>query len=174
MFSKIRSSLDNHTALILLFKSMVLPFAEFANVFVISCDQQRKNKIQRLINKGLKLALKRDRRCENKLLHKEVRLASWETRAKLALNKLMFKYKYADEYLEHGTGVTSLHVDTVFKLEKPNSVQYANSVSYMRRKMWNELPSRLRSFDCRNAFNILVKAHYRDQYFGTHAQGFVS
>lgn len=108
---------------------MVLPYAEFSNVFVLSGDELRKNKLQRLINKGLKLAMRKDRFCETKILHKDVRLASWETRARLALNKLMFKYKYNDDFLE-GDGITSSRMGTVYKLEKPNTTQFSNSVSY--------------------------------------------
>lgn len=170
LFRKLRSSIDNHTALIL-FKSMVLPYAEFANVFVTGCDDQRKIKLQRLLNKGLKVALRRDRLSETKLLHKEARLASWETRARLAFNKLMFKFRYNQDFLEQGRNATRLHESTVFSLEKPNSVQLANCVSYKCRKLWNDLPSSLRLLDCRETFNVLLKAHYRNLYFGAPVDG---
>lgn len=122
--------------------------------------------MQCLINKGLKIAMRKDMFYDTKILHKDAKLASWETRARLALNKLMFKYKYNNDFLERGTGTTRLHMGTVLKLEKPNTTQFANCVTYKCRKLWNELPAWLRSIDTRDTFNVLLKAYYRDQYFG--------
>lgn len=133
----------------------------------MSGDEQQKRKLQSLINKGLKLALRRDRLCNTKILHKDARLASWETRARLALNKLMFKfkYKYKEDFLDGVEGVTRSRMGTVYKLEKPNTSQFCNSVSYKCRKLWNDLPTWLRSIDTRDTFNVLLKAYYRDSYF---------
>lgn len=94
LFRKIRQSIDKGTA-VTLFKTMLLPFVEFANVFLTGCDEERKTKIQR-VNKALKIALLRGRFYDTRLLHKEARQASWEIRARLAFNKLMFKYKFID------------------------------------------------------------------------------
>lgn len=109
--------------------------------------------------------MRRDRLCDSKILHKDAKLASWETRARLALNKLMFKYKYYDDFLE-GDGITRSRMGTVYKLDKPNTTQFCDSVSYRCRKLWNELSVLLRSIDNRDTFNVLLKAHYRDLYFG--------
>lgn len=75
---KIRNNLDNETAL-LLFKSMVLPYAEFANCLLLGCIEHDKIRIQRAQNKGLKLALNKNRFYSSKILHKDANLASWET-----------------------------------------------------------------------------------------------
>lgn len=91
LMRKIRGSVDNKTAL-LLFKAMVLPYVEFANCLLVGCVEYDKIRLQRAINKGLKLALNRDRLYDTKLLHKEANLANWETRERLSLNRLMFKY----------------------------------------------------------------------------------
>lgn len=56
-----------------------------------------------------------------KLLNKEARLATWEIRSRIALNKLMFKYKYCEEYLDLGNANTRLHYGTVYNLDRPLS-----------------------------------------------------
>lgn len=77
----------------------------------------------------------------------------------------MFKYKYDEEFLEGGDGITRSRMGTVYKLEKPNTTHFYNSVSHKCRKLWNDLPVLLRSIDVRDTFNVLLKAHYRDLYF---------
>lgn len=128
-------------------------------------------KVQRMISKGLKIALHRRRLHNTRLLHKQARLASWETRARLALNKLIFKYKFVEEMLDNGSGTTRLQGGTVFKLEKPNSGHFINSVAYQCRKLWNDLPSHLRSIVNRETFNVLVKGYHRDMYFENNTNG---
>lgn len=63
-------------------------------------DQAGRIKLQRAKNRGLKIALNKNARYCTNLLHKDARLATWEVRARMALTKLMFKYKHQEEYIE--------------------------------------------------------------------------
>lgn len=112
-------------------------------------------------NRGLRLALGRNRYYSTSLLQQEAKLSSWETRAFLSLNRLMFKYKFNDSFIQDNTISTRLYEGTVFKLERPNSSAFRRSISYLGRKSWNELPSYLRSIDDFNCFKVLLKGHYR-------------
>lgn len=98
MLQKIRSSINNDTALVL-FKSMILPYLEFANSLLIGCTQRDTNKLQRLQNRGLSLALGRNSFYGTVDLHREARLACWDSRARIALCRLVYKRKYNYEFL---------------------------------------------------------------------------
>lgn len=50
-----------------LFKTKVLPYIEFANGLLLGCNESEKIKLQKVQNKGLKLALQRNRFYETKL-----------------------------------------------------------------------------------------------------------
>lgn len=62
---------------------MILPYIEISNVMIICCNQREKIKLQRVPNKGLKLALGRDKYFATKLLQRETGLAAWATRARV-------------------------------------------------------------------------------------------
>lgn len=81
--SRIRRCINNNTALII-YKSMVLPYLEYASCFLVSFRLSDKAKLQRLQNKGLKIALSKDRLFSTDLLHTEARIAYWETKTKAA------------------------------------------------------------------------------------------
>lgn len=79
--SKLRTYIDDKSAL-KLFKSMVPPYLEYGNSFLVGSNSVSRTKLQRTQNRGLKLALNRDRRCSTNILHRDAHLATWEVRAR--------------------------------------------------------------------------------------------
>lgn len=121
LLSKFRCYLDEKMALNL-YKAMVLPHVEFCNALLLGCSEKEKKKIQKTQNRGLKVALKRDRLYSTTLLHQEAGMLSWEARAFMALNRLMFKYKYNGEFLQDKlVKMTRQAAGTLYKVDKPNS-----------------------------------------------------
>lgn len=90
-------------------------------------------------------------------------MEAWETRALLASNRLMFKYKHETDYLVDFSRDTRQSKGTVFHVDKPNSSMYRNSVSYLSRKCWNDLPVELRSTADYECFKYLIKRHYKTE-----------
>lgn len=84
MLQKIRSCLDQRSANII-YKTMILPFLEYGNCFLLGCTVMEETKSQRVQKKGLKCVFNRDRLYNTKLLHKDVKLVSWEVRAFIAV-----------------------------------------------------------------------------------------
>ena len=91
LFSKVRYCLDDKTALEL-FKAMILPVLEFGNIFCLHCPENIKEKLQRLQNKGLKIALKKETRYPTFNLHLEASLSSYNKRAEIAQCILAYRY----------------------------------------------------------------------------------
>lgn len=115
---------------------MVLPYLEFYSPMLIGCSEKQKKRIQKVQNRGLKIALKKDRFYGAVLLHNEAGMQLWESRAFMALNRLMFKYKFNDEFLLDPAVMTRQAAGTLYKLDKPNSSTYRNSyIIYGKKKM---------------------------------------
>lgn len=147
LLTKIRKNLDDRTMLNLC-KTMVLPYLEFVNTILLGCPVKLKKKAQRVQNKSLRLALRSNRYYDTEFLHKEARMDAWETRAMLALNRLMFKYKNETGYLNDCNRRTRLSEGTV---------------SFLSRKYWNDLPAYLRSVADYECFKVLLRGHFRAQ-----------
>lgn len=158
LMSKVRRSVNNFTALTI-FKTMVLPYLEYAACFLIGCNQVDRIKLQRLQNRGLKLALNKDRLYGTITLHNEAKLATWENRTKAALCRLIFKYKYNDDYIICGRE-TRLHDGPVFRVDTPKTDWYARSASYVSRVTFNALPAHIRLLDDQTCFKRALKRHF--------------
>lgn len=107
---------------------MVLPYIEFASGLFAGCIEYDQIRLQRAHNRGLKLSLNRNRFFNPKLLHKEANLANWEAHPRIALNRLMFKFKYHSDFVDARNLQTWSRDGTLFKLDRPNSVQYTRSL----------------------------------------------
>lgn len=147
---------------------MVLPFVEFSNALLLGCPELEIQKLQRTQNRGLRIALHRDRRCQISILHTNARLADWRTRAMIALNKLMFKFKNISDCVEDSRDRprTRLNEGVVIHLSKPRNNVYLNSVSYIGRTSWNKLPSSIRNLTDIETFGMKVKKLHTNSYFG--------
>lgn len=158
MLSKIRRNVNNSTAVII-YKSMVLPYLEFASCFLIGCNQGDKKKLQRLQNRGLKIALNKDRLYGTEQLHIDAKISTWENRAMAAVCKLIYKHKYNDEYVISGIE-TRLDDGPVFYIVRPNTEWFARSTAYVSRKAWNSLPAQIRLIDNHDEFKRAIKRHF--------------
>ena len=90
-FGRLRHCLSDQVA-IDFYKTMILPTLEFGNIFCDSCPENIKSKLQRLQNRGLKIALKHTSRYPTFNLHYEANLSSWQKRADIAQVILCFRY----------------------------------------------------------------------------------
>lgn len=124
-----------------------------------------RRKLQKLQNKSLKKALGRHIRYNTNDLHKEAGLATWEVQARIALSRLIFKYKYNEDYIDLNlTGrLTRLQSGPIFK--KPHTDKFKNSVSYLGRNEWNGLPAYIRCIDSYKYFKRSVKMLFNQRFF---------
>lgn len=100
-----------------------------------------------------------------KALHKEAGIASWELRARIALTRLMFKYKYNEEYVDGNMAGSLTRSGPYYKVDRPWTDKFKESVSYLGRTEWNSLPSYLRCIDYYPQFKKDVKRLYNHHYF---------
>lgn len=116
--------------------------------------------------------IKREQRFSTGLLHKEASLASWEVRARIALMRLMFDYKFCDEYLQvsqEGSTMRS-HNGPIFLVDKPKTGRFSRSCPYISRREWNGLPAYLRCINDYKKFKKDIKRLYSYHYFSSEIQ----
>ena len=89
MLSKIRQYINKKTALII-FKSMILPYIEYGNIFHGTCTELYQHKLQVIQNNGLKISLHRSRYFNTVDLHVEARLLPCKYRRLIMLQKITF------------------------------------------------------------------------------------
>lgn len=130
-------------------------------------------KLQRLQNRGLKLAMNKVRLYNTEQLHAEAKIATWEKRTGIALCRLIFKYKYNEDYISSGRE-TRAHDGPVFQIDTPKTGWFTRSAAYMSRKIWNALPAHIRLIDNLDVFKRAVKTHFRITGYGAGDEGAVA
>lgn len=163
--NKVKNCLNKKSA-VLVFKSMILPLLEYGSLFLLNCCNAERTRMQRIQNKGLKLAYNKDRRCNTKILHKEARLASWECRALAQSCRLMFKYKGNKDFLSIGKPGTRANSGPIFCIDRPATKKFVCTTAYEFRQEWNNLPAHIRIVDDQQHFNLIIKRYFREKYLG--------
>ena len=134
---KIRGSITTKCALSI-YKTMILPLLEYGGVFLGSCTERERTKLQRLQNQALRSIYKKDNHTNNKVHN------SHETQTK----KL----------------TTRAHDGPVIDVTKPNSTKYLKSIAYSGPVTWNQLKPDIRCIGDKNSFTRAIKSLYWELY----------
>ena len=156
VFTCMRKSMNTKAA-VMVYKSMVLPFFEYGNVFLSTCTERDLTKLQRLQNRGLRTALGKENTSNVYEMHMDAHILPIKLRAKIALMKIMFSLKENDQFIDNRVLTTRAHTATVFKVARPKSCIFQNSVAYVGPRDWDNLSVDLRSVNDMKAFDCLIK-----------------
>ena len=99
IFAKIRQLLTTSASLIL-YKSMILPYFDYADIIYGSANKEKLEKLQRLQNKALKTALLVERRTNTNEIHNRAKLNKLSDRRMAHLWTYMFSRKFNNNYLD--------------------------------------------------------------------------
>ena len=151
MLSKIRKYITEDAA-IKIYKTMILPYVDYGDIFFINSNQQQTKKLQTLQNRALRICLNTRLQTPIKILHQSIQLPKLTARREAHLINFMYKYKNNEKYLNNRNVRTRLHDAPVFKTLKPNNEKYKNNVFYIGAVKWNNLPSHIRNIETYNKF----------------------
>lgn len=84
------------TCAIQLYKSMILPIAEYANFCYSSCTEKSKSKLQRMQNKALHICFRANNSLSRNELHCRARLATLDCRRNFDILKLFHRMVYSE------------------------------------------------------------------------------
>ena len=155
VLSRVRKFLTTRSAL-LVYKSMVLPYFDYADIAYEKAPGADLEKIQRLQNRALKVCLKVGRFEETETIHRRSKIPLLSNRRREHLYSFMYKRKELGvKLLRNGVGTRSADAPR-FILPAPNLQCYKGSVEYSGAKAWNSLPVGYRLIPTYKAFKAKI------------------
>lgn len=159
-----------------LYKSMILPIADYSNFCLCACTEKLKTKLQRLQNRALRICFRANRYDRNFDLHVRAHLPTLELRR----NFDTLKYIPQKDLLLDFTNVTISGIpednnpnslprtlsrsSPLINTDRPNSEKFRKSLIYSGCSLWNSLPPDLRNLADHKAFKASIERHLYQPY----------
>lgn len=153
MTARLRDVLEN-TTMINIYKTMVLPHADYGDIFY---DIARKNildKLQIIQNKSLRRCLGLDYLHPTILTHREAKLSQLHRRRVMHLYNFMFKQKKNQDIVNLRDVRTRAHDAVLFTTIIPKNETCKKSALYRGAVLWNDLSVEVRLIDDFEAFKL--------------------
>ena len=149
--NKIRCYISDDAA-IKLYKTMILPYMDYGDIFFMNANSDQLKKLQTLQNRALRTCLNTQLATPIEILHQSVQLPKLNVRREAHLINFMFKYKTNNKYLNNRNVRTRLHDAPVFITQKPILERYKRNVFYQGAMKWNNLSSAIRNIETYDKF----------------------
>ena len=143
LLSRVKKFMSNRSAL-LVFKTMIMPFLDYADVVYHNASAKELEKLQRLQNRALKLCLGFHKREDTEFVHRSAKVPLLENRRKSHVFNFMYKRKELNHNIDVPVKCTRSADAPRFILPTPNLQCYKRSLEYSGAKAWNELPKELK------------------------------
>ena len=138
MFGYLRRFMTARQALAI-YKSKLLPYLEYGGILVHDTNQTLLTKLQRLQNRGLKIALYSPPRTRISKIHKDGKINFLEERRSKQIAVHAFKMTKVDTNLAIPGRETRLHDAPVLKTYHRRLQTFKRSVTYKCSHLWNDL-----------------------------------
>ena len=156
LLAKMKTYLNNDIA-IQIYKSMILPYLDYADVIFSRTNTANVDKLQRLQNRGLKVCQGYDVRYDTTALHKEAKIPFLRDRRNAHALNFMFKRKADRNLLNLREIRTRAHDAPLFNVLTPRCEAAKRSVVYYGSSLWNDLTPQLRNTQDYFAFKAIQK-----------------
>ena len=156
LLAKMKKYLNNDVAL-LIYKSMLLPYLDYADVIFYKSNSSDLDKLQRLQNRCLRICLGYDRKFSTDRVHKQASVPFLADRRKSHVLNFMYVRKKKTHLLNNREIRTRAHDAPLFNVSIPRCEAYKRSVSYAGGTEWNNLDPVSRNVNCYLAFKYLQK-----------------
>ena len=144
LLSKMKKYLKDNTALNI-FKAMVLPYFDYADVIFDKALNKDIDKLQKLQNKCLRLCLGKDRRHGTDMTHKLAKVPFLKDRRGAHVLNFMYTRKSNVSLLNNREIRTRAHDAPLFEVTVPRCETFKRSVGYFGATSWNNLPAKSRN-----------------------------
>ena len=155
IFGKIRRFITEYAA-IRIYKAMLLPYFDYADIVFDKARQGDLDKLQRAQNKGLKICMSVNVRTETDFIHTHTKVPKLHNRRKVHLRNFMFLRKSKETLLDVIDVRTRARDAPLFKTNFPRNEAYKRSVLYNGATEWNSL-----SVETRNVDHYLPFKHFQ-------------
>ena len=154
--SKVKRYLCDKTVL-QIYKSMILPCIDYADVVFANSNVSDIEKLQRLQNRCLKICPGRDRLFNTERLHKATNVPFLNDRRRAHVRNFMYIRASRKELLNAREIRTRAHDAPLFNVTIPRCEAFKRSLGYFGSVEWNELPPATRNINPYLAFKYLQK-----------------
>ena len=161
ILGKIRRFITEYAA-IRIYKAMLLPYFDYADIVYDRARQGDLDKLQRVQNKGLKICMSANIRTDTNYVHSQTKVPKLHNRRKVHLRNFMFQRKINEALLDVIEVRTRARDAPLFTNNFPNNEAYKRSVLYNGATEWNSL-----SVDIRNVDHILPFKNLQKQWLQT-------
>ena len=141
ILSKVKKYLNDCTAL-LIYKSMILPYLDYADVVLDKAYSKDLDKLQRLQNRCLKICASRDRLFSTDLAHKLANTPFLSDRREAHTLNFMYKRKSNKKLLNNREIRTRAHDAPLFAVTIPRCAAFQHSAGYFRLRVLEQASAR--------------------------------
>ena len=146
ILSKIRCFITTYSS-IRIFKSMILPYFDYADIVFAKANCADLDKLQRMQNRCIKTCLRVDKRTNTELIHSVAKTPKLEFRRITHIRNFMYKRLCNTSLLDIKPINTRSRDAPLFKVIFPNTLAFTRSVQYYGALEWNKLTSEIRNVD---------------------------
>ena len=161
ILSKIRRFVTEYSA-IRIYKAMVLPYFDYADIVYDKARQVDLDKLQRAQNKCLKTCMLVNCRTDTDYVHSYTKVPKLIDRRKVHLRNFMFQRKKNKSLLDLTEVCTRSRDAPLFKTDFPKCEAYKRSVLYNGAAEWNALDVETRNVDLLLPFKFRQRRWLQD------------
>ena len=138
LLAKLKRYLRDETA-ILIYKTMLLPYFDYADVIFCKANKKDTDKLQSLQNKCLRICMGKERRFDTNRAHKLTSSPFLVDRREAHVCNFMFKRKNNPNLLNRRELRTRAHDAPLFNVQVPRCEAHKRSVAFHGSSTWNNL-----------------------------------
>ena len=156
LVSKIRNIINKKQA-ITIYKSKILPYFDYGDIFYNKTYVRTTDKLQKLQNRAIRLCLGRDSRYNVLLLHQESKIPRLENRRHTHLLNFVYPRAYNDSYIDLPFIPLRRFDAPILFVHRPNNESFRRSILYQGAITWNVLPVEERAVETHTKFKNIQK-----------------
>ena len=161
MLSRIRNFITTHQALTI-YKSKILPYFDYGDIFYINTFVKPRDKLQRLQNRGLKLCLGLNARFDTDLLHIEAKVPKLGSRRACHITNFVFHRAHDPQYIKIIDRNLRRFNAPILTEIIANNITFSRSLLFQGALHWNALPVDERNIQDYHQFKKLQKSKLID------------
>ena len=163
LLTKLRKFLTLEAS-ITIFKSMVLPYFEYGNIFLEACEVSVLKKLDRVFVRGLRVTLKNYEKTDEHDLMKNVKILPLQMRREISIAKLMFNKLSKNEVNVQKKTSARIHDGPALEWPEVTNDKFKRYIPHLGPTVWNRLPSEIRNIQDKDSFKTMIRKHYESLF----------
>ena len=139
LLSRIRKYINIGQA-ITIYRSMIVPYFDYGDIFLINISQKTIDKLQKLQNRALRICLALDGRSNVDELHNTCNINKLIDRRQAHLLNFSYYRAHDEQFLKEGNRELRKYDAPIMREPKSNNKSFERSLLYQCAKNWNKLP----------------------------------